>query len=156
MINKKPMRYKTVQDILKQAAVFHQRVAELADEAAVDQDRERLGMLLDYLSDHQSRLKSAIDAFRDEGSRKVMDTWFDRAPEIQVDELDQAELASIKDVDALVNRVVDFHDQVIELYANLRDQAAIDEVEQVFADLADLERHEKMELVQGAQQLQDM
>lgn len=156
MFNRGNMRYKTVQDILDQAAAFHQRVAALADEAAMAQDRQRLGMLLDYLSDHQSQLKAAIEAFRDEGSQRVMETWFDRAPEIEVDELGQAELASMKDVDSLIKRVVDFHDQVIELYANLRDQAAIEEVEAVFADLAELERHEKMALIQGARQLQDI
>jgi hypothetical protein len=150
------MRYKTVQDILDQASALHQRVAALADEAAVEQDRQRLALVLDYLADHQTRLQSAIDAFKDEAGDRVLTTWFDRAPEVELPDLDEASLATLEDVDDLIDRVVGFHDRIIELYANLRDQARIEAVEAIFADLAELEQHEKMELIQGSRQLQDV
>ena len=150
------MRYKTVQDILDQAAALHQRVAKLVEEAAADQDRTRLSLVLDYLADHQEKLKTAVESFRDGGDQKVMETWFDRAPKIEVEEFGDSELAEIDDVDQLIERVTRFHDQVIEIYTNLRGQARIEEVEEVFDDLAELERHEKMELIQSTRQLQDL
>jgi hypothetical protein len=150
------MRYKTVQQILDQASTLHQRVATLANGAAVEQDRHRLALVLDYLADHQDRLRSAIDAFVDEAGDRVLATWFDRAPELELPDLNEASLARLEDIDELIDRVAGFHERVIALYANLRDQARIEAVQAVFADLAELERHEKMELIQGARQLQDI
>ncbi len=150
------MRYKTVEEILDQAAALHDRLAACSREAAEAQDKQRLGLVLDYLADHQDRLRQAIESFEDDAGDRVMSTWFDRSPELELPQVQSQELAGIDDVDALIDKVADFHDRIIALYGNLRDQAHIHEVREIFANLADLERHEKMELVQSTRQLQDM
>ncbi|TVQ36377.1 MAG: hypothetical protein EA370_08295 [Wenzhouxiangella sp.] len=150
------MRYKTVQEILDQAVVLHDKLAKCSRAAAGAQDKQRLSLVLDYLADHQEQLRKAIESFEDDAPDRVMTTWFDRSPELELPEVKTDDLAEIDDVESLVEQVVEFHDRIIELYGNLRDQAHIREVREVFANLADLERHEKMELIQSTRQLQDL
>ncbi|TVR94234.1 MAG: hypothetical protein EA418_10735 [Wenzhouxiangellaceae bacterium] len=150
------MRYKTVKEILDRAAALHDRLAAYSREAAQGQDKQRLGLVLEYLADHQDRLGQAIESFEDDAGDRVMSTWFDRSPELDLPEVQPQELADIDEVEALIDKVVEFHDRIIALYGNLRDQARVHQVREVFSSLADLERHEKMELIQSTRQLQDI
>ncbi len=150
------MRYKTVQEILDQAAELHARIAEQARQAAETQDRQRLSLVLDYLADHQASLKQAIQSFKGDAADRVLATWFDRSPEMELSALSAKALADADGVDELIETVMQFHDQIISLYGNLRDQAVVDEVRAVFSNLAELETHEKMELIQTTRQLQDI
>lgn len=149
------MRYKTVEDILAQAGRLHGQAAQLAEQAAAEQDQQRLALVLDYLADHQVCLQQAINSFRSDATSAVLATWFDRTPELELPDFAASDMSGPDSVDALIDATCNFHDRLIELYANLRDQSPVDDVRAVFADLAELERHEKMELVQGTRQLQD-
>ncbi len=150
------MRYKTVEEILDQAAALHDRLAACSRDAAQAQDKQRVGLVLDYLADHQDRLRQAIKSFEDDAGDRVMSTWFDRSPELELPQVKSQELADIDEVETLIDKVIEFHDRIIALYGNLRDQAHVDQVREVFASLADLERHEKLELIQSSRQLQDI
>ncbi|MCC5865456.1 MAG: hypothetical protein JJU31_10085 [Wenzhouxiangella sp.] len=150
------MRYKTVRDILNEASALHDKLAALSYRAAEASKDRRSGLVLDYLADHQNQLRKAITAFEDDAAERVMATWFDRSPELDLPEVQATDLADVNDLEALIEKVVEFHDRITELYANLRDQSRAQEVRAVFASLAELERHEKMELTHSTRQLQDI
>ena len=150
------MRYQTVQDILERAQSLHAAVADQAIAASGEQSDPRLAAILDYLAEHQTRLADAIAGFRQDSREKTLATWFDRAPTEHPQGLDSESLISAGSTDELIEQIVEFHEEVTELYANLRDQAHTEGVRKVFADLADIETHEKMELVQSSRQLDDI
>lgn len=149
------MRYKTVEEILQQAAVLHQQLADRIEQAAGQQQRERLGLVLTYLADHQAQLRLALDAFRREAASSDLATWFDRSPELELPRFETLSLVQAADLNTLLGQLVEFHDELGALYANLRDQACIESVRAIFGDLAALVQHEKTELIQGARQAQD-
>ena len=150
------MRYQTVQDILERAQSLHAAVADQAMAASDEQADPRLAAILDYLAQHQTRLAGAIAGFRQDSKESTLATWFDRAPTEHPKGLDSDTLISAGSTDDLIGQIIEFHEEVTELYGNLRDQAHTDGVRRVFADLANIEIHEKMELVQSSRQFDDI
>lgn len=150
------MRYQTVQDILEHAQSLHAAVADQAMAAAGEQNDPRLATILDYLAEHQTRLADAIASFRQDSKEATLATWYDRVPTEHPKGLDSETLVSARSTDDLIEQIVEFHEEVTELYGNLRDQAHTEGVRRVFADLANIEMHEKMELVQSSRQLDDI
>ena len=151
------MRYKTVKDILDHTADLHRQLSELA-EKATDEPDGRLKIVVDYLADHEARLKQAIQDFENDSPDGVLSTWFDRAPEFDRPDLEQeAEaLAGADDIEQAVSRVVAFHDQIVGIYNNLAEQTNNDKVRDLFESLASLEEHDKLRLVRNAHHLRDM
>lgn len=152
------MRYKTVKDILDWTVEFHQQLGKLAGAAADDQQQERLKMLLDYLADHEAELRNAVQNIEDDVPDRLLATWFDRSPEIELPTLPEEtdEAADAAYVDKMVGKVVDFHDHMVSVYTNLSEQTNNEQIGKIFTNLAELEEHEKINLVRGAQQMRDL
>ena len=152
------MRYKTVKDILDWTAELHRQLGELAEKAADDPDRDRLKLVIDYLADHEARLKQAIKDFEKDTPEGVLSTWFDRAPDFQLPDLEaEAEtLAHAGSIEQAVSRVVEFHDQIVSIYNNLAEQTNNEKIRDLFESLASLEEHDKLRLVRNAHHLRDM
>ena len=152
------MRYKTVKDILDWTAELHRQLGELAEKAADGPDRARLKLVVAYLADHEDRLKKAIKGFEEDTSDGVLSTWFDRAPDFKLPDLenDAEALANADDIEQAVSLVVDFHEQIVGIYSNLAEQTNNERVRELFESLASLEEHDKLRLVRNAHHLRDM
>lgn len=152
------MRYKTVKDILDWTAELHRQLGELAEKAADDPGRDRLKLVVEYLADHESRLKKAILGFETETPDGVLSTWFDRAPNFELPDLngDAEALANADSIEQAVSLVVDFHDQIVGIYGNLAEQTNNEKIRELFESLASLEEHDKLRLVRNAHHLRDM
>ncbi len=152
------MRYKTVKDILDWTAELHRQLGELAEKAADNPNRDRLKLVVDYLADHEARLKKAILDFEENTSESVLSTWFDRAPDFELPDLNmEAEtLANADDIEHAISRVVAFHDQIVGIYNNLAEQTNNEKIRELFESLASLEEHDKLRLVRNAHHLRDM
>ncbi len=152
------MRYKTVKDILDWTAELHRQLADLARQYAEDPDHQRLKLVVDYLADHEAHLKQATLAFEKDIPEGVLATWFYRAPDFEMPDLaEEAEaLARADNIEQVVSRVVDFHEQIVTIYRNLAEQTNNDRIRDLFESLAALEEHDKLRLVRNAHHLRDM
>ncbi len=152
------MRFKTVNEILDWTADFHGRLAVLFDDAAEEHERQRIRMLLDYIADHETRVRYSLENFEVDGADRLLATWFDKAPEIELPEIPEnlSALLEAGRIDAIVEYVVAFHNQMIDIYTNLRDQANNESIEAVFDSLAEIEHNEKIKLVRDAQLFKDV
>ena len=152
------MRFKTVKDILDWTAELHRQLGALAEKAADDPGRDRIKLVVEYLADHEGRLKKAILGFETETPDGVLSTWFDRAPNFELPDLngDAEALANADSIDQAVSLVVDFHDQIVGIYGNLAEQTNNEKIRELFESLASLEEHDKLRLVRNAHHLRDM
>ena len=152
------MRYKTVKDILDWTAELHRQLGEMAEQTADEPERGRLKIVVDYLSDHEARLKEAIHDFEKDIPEGVLATWFDRAPDFKMPDLAQeAEgLARAGNIEQAIALVVAFHDQIVGIYNNLAEQTNNEKIRELFESLASLEEHDKLRLVRNAHHLRDM
>lgn len=152
------MRYKNIDEILAWTGSFHADLAQQYQQLSHQHDRQRLEMLLDYLAEHERLLADTLKQIREDGEPAVLNTWFDKAPEIPVpsSQPELAELIRSDSVDSIVATALKFHDGIVNIYTELRDQAPTDRTRQLFEDLANLEKHEALKLVRGAQSLNDL
>lgn len=152
------MRYKNIDEILAWTGRFHAELAQHYQQLSRQHDRQRLEMLLDYLAEHQQRLAVTLQQIREESEPAIRDTWFDNAPDIPgPDDMPElAELIRSDSVDSIVATALKFHDGIIEIYNDLRDQAPTDKTRQLFENLAAMEHHEALKVVRGAQGLHDL
>ncbi|QOC22473.1 hypothetical protein IC757_15935 [Wenzhouxiangella sp. AB-CW3] len=152
------MRYKTVKDVLDWTAELHKQLGDLARKVADNPERARLKLVVDYLADHEARLKDAIVKFEEASPDGVLATWFDRAPEIELPDLEQeaVALAHADNIEQAVSRVVEFHEHIVGIYTQLAEQTNNEKIRELFENLAALENHDKLHLVRNAHHLRDM
>jgi hypothetical protein len=152
------MRYKTVKDILDWTAELHRQLGLLAEKVAEDPERDRLKLVVDYLADHEARLKQAMLDFEKDIPEGLLSTWFDRAPDFPMPDLvqDAHDLAHAVNIEQAVSLVVEFHDQIVTIYNNLAEQTNNERIRELFESLAALEEHDKLRLVRNAHHMRDM
>ncbi|WP_290648690.1 hypothetical protein [Aquisalimonas sp.] len=152
------MRFKTVQEILDWAAQFHGRLADLFNAASAVHQRQRVGLLLEYIADEESRLRNSLKSYEVEGADRLLATWFDKAPDIQLPEIPENLSALLESgkTDTILEYVVTLRDQMIDVYINLREQANNDSIRAVFDSLAQMEHNEKLTLVRDARHFEDV
>ena len=150
------MRFKRAQDILDWVVVFHDRLATLYHGLAKGREQERIGLLLEYLADHQEGLRDNLMDYETDVTR-LLPTWYEQAPETPLPGDVQAlvDFLEAQDTAEIVQLAIGFHDQLIDLYKWMQDKAPTDSLRELFANLAEMENHEKMRMVRDAQRLED-
>jgi rubrerythrin len=149
--------FERTRDVLEHARVFHKQLSELYHQLEGKAERERVRMLLDYLSRHEKHLDESLASYEEEASRMVLDTWFQYTPEADTSQL----LAQIKlqpgmSVSDVVRVALRLDDYLVDLYRSMAEHSDIPEVREVFTNLLDMERQEKHQAARNALRLDEM
>ncbi|MFG6136778.1 2-hydroxyacyl-CoA dehydratase [Halomonas sp. B23F22_10] len=115
-------------------------------------------MALDYLADHERRMRRELEAYLDEDSehRRVLDTWFDdpeefpHAPVLErLPEGDDGE-----DVETVLSTALTMHRTLQDLYRQRVERAGSDPEREFFEALVQAEDAEVRRLVRDIQRLE--
>jgi len=151
------MRFCKVSELLAWVSTYHQTLAQkymsLADEAS----KERSALLLKYLSEHQQLLAQSVGKYAEDAADSLLASWSDQCPEFDIpDSVSQLHISlSNKDTDEIVRSVIEFHNQLIDMYKVLEEKATNPAVKAMFENLASMEQQEEMRTVRDAQRLED-
>ncbi len=152
------MRFRQVKEVLDWVVSFHERLSEEYGRLSDDATKEKVSLLLNYLAEHQRALVNTIEKFEVDAADRLLNAWFQECPSLELpaslEEL-HVTLAG-KETDDIVNQAIKFHDELIRLYQELEAEAEVDSVRDLFANLASLEKNEKMRMVRDAQYLNDV
>ena len=147
----KSARFVQVRDLLEQAAQFHGRMAEFYHGLSDRAPKERVKLLLDYMSTHEKNLHDSLEDFDEEASEGVMDTWVDRDHCDRIvhacENLPAAPELSIDGVTTLAMRV---DETLIGFYDELARKAEGEDVRTVFRNLVAQEQAELRRLARDA------
>jgi rubrerythrin len=147
----KSARYVQVRDLLEQAAQFHGRMAEFYHRLSDHAGKERVKLLLDYMSTHEKNLQNSLDDFDEEASEGVLDTWVDRDHCDRIihacENLPAEPELSIDGVTRLAMRV---DESLIRFYDELARKAEGEDVREVFRNLVAQEQAELRRLARDA------
>lgn len=151
------MKIESVRDILKWTVDFHQQLAKCLMHCA-ENHSERTKMAMQYIIVHERHLASLVKAFVDNAEIGELETLFieylEKHPIILHDPCsgnfeDKSESEIVADV-------FEQHQQVIKLYAYLKEQAVIPHHAQLLDNLLQLENQEIVLMAQGLNRFQDM
>jgi rubrerythrin len=151
------MHYKTVKDVVDYSRKLHQQISKLYQEISQDQTQERVKMLLDYLQRHESHLEKSLCQFEQDKSQKVLDSWFQYAPDQSITEvLEGIEISNNMSIDEVIVMALKLDDYFIELYEGMVENASSSAVKSVFQNLLDMEQQEKIRTSRAALTMHDM
>lgn len=150
------MSFKTVRDVLQLSQDIHKNAAILYEQLRDQTQRERIDMLLKFLSGHEEELAQTLAKVQQDVSERILDEWH------------QTELTSIAgvldgckechpdiSVQELVNLALKVDDSLISLYRHMSSEASTDEARQLFNNLVVLEENEKMKTARAALSMND-
>lgn len=146
--------YTKVRDVLEKAREFHQQLTEFYDRLSDRAERDRVEMLLDYMSRHEEGFEEAFDDYTDEGAEKLLETWMQYGPEEDtLDVPDPGELDADMDVDDVVATALDLDDALVRFYEEVAERAKSSDVRDLFRKLREQQESEKAKLKRAAHQI---
>jgi len=150
------MRFHTIKEILDWTRTFHAKLASDYDRLAEEHERERVGLLLHYLAQHERALGEAIRHYEEDEIHDILGVAY--APDVDLpSDLDSLcnTLERVETADVLV-LALRFHDLLIDLYEKLAETAPSPEIKALFEDIAQHEVKEKLRTVRDAAHLEDV
>jgi len=151
------MHYKTVKDVVDHSRRLHQQISQLYSEMGQQQPQEKVKMLLDYLQRHEKHLEDALCQFEKDKSQKVLDSWFQYAPDQDLTEvLASIEIKENMSTDEVIGMALKLDDYFIELYENMVESSRSSDAKSVFQNLLDMEKQEKIRTARTALTINDM
>ncbi len=144
------MPVEQMRDVIEQARTFHRQLAELFHRIERESDRERIRMLMDYLSSHEERMERRLAAFQTETARKLLDECYAYPPpEDIVQAFQQVRLSAEMSVPEIICAALHLDEQILRLYRWAADSARSPEVREVFEALFTEHKEERRRLVFG-------
>tara|TARA_B110000211_G_C14093259_1_gene560779 strand:- start:611 stop:1144 length:534 start_codon:yes stop_codon:yes gene_type:complete len=151
------MKIESMRDILHWTVKFHEQLATCLKHCAPSHS-ERTKMAMQYLLAHEQHLAALVKAFSDNAKFSELETLFieylEKNPIFLHDHCDGD--FENKTESEIVANVLDQHQQVIDLYSYLKEQAIIPHHIELLSNLLKLENQEIILMAQGLNRFQDM
>ena len=152
------MSIKTLSDLIDWIRQLHDHLARCLAQSSTKNKDERARALLDYLSDHESKLEKMVRLFESQAAPKLMHTYvydyLSHRP-IETHRTCTAEYADLGFED-ICKEVFDLHHQVLDLYRYLDGKIDTPEATRLLHSLLAMEEHEAMRLVRQTGRMQDL
>ena len=149
--------FERTQDVLDHARAFHKELQRLYQQLSTETEKERVKMLLEYLSRHEEHLEQSLSAYEAGASKRVLDTWFKYVPqEDKLQKFRDVKLEPEMSVDDVIEVALQMDNCLVDFYKDMAEVAVSQEVKEVFTNLLEMEEQEKHKLVRNALQLKEI
>ncbi|PKG99542.1 ATPase [Paraglaciecola sp. MB-3u-78] len=152
------MQVETIRDVLNWTVTFHKNLKDCLKHCSEQNKDERAQMTLHYLSDHEASLERIVQGFINTADKKALNTWcydyIEKHPFIEHGHCD----SPFKELDMthIMEKTVNHHQQVIELYTHLYSRVDIDSAKELLDTIKGIEENEIKRMVQGVNRFSDM
>jgi rubrerythrin len=145
------MAYVTTRDLLNQVRDFHQKLCHCYAEMSELTNRQKLKMLLDYMSWHEEWIEKSLGQYEADAAERILNAWFQFPPHLEREKAFAGiECGPEMDVDDVVKAVLQFDSCVIEFYREAAQRATHEDVRDLFNRLKAMETHEERQAVINA------
>lgn len=149
--------FKQTSEIIDYGRLFHERMKDFYIQLHEKAEKQRVKMLLEYLSQHENHREETLAKYKKEASNKVMDTWFQYIHEnIPSDFFENIKVESNMSVDDVVNSALQLNNCLIELYKGLIEETKVEEIRDLFKSLVKRLEQEERDLVRDASRLNEI
>lgn len=153
------MTFETTKDVLDHAREFHGQVGEYYRQLGEKNQKERVKMLLEYMSRHEKHLEENLARYEEDVSGRILNTWFQYPP--PPDMLKTCVNLNLEGkenltVDEVIELALKIDDCLIQLYQQMAAESEFEEVKEVFNNLLEMEKQQEMDLVRDALHLKEI
>lgn len=152
------MQVETIKDILNWTVSFHKNLKDCLKHCAEQNKDERARMTLDYLSGHEASLERIVKGYLKAADQNSLNTWcydyIEKHPFLAHGHCD----SPFKELDMthIMEKTVNHHDHVIELYTHLYNRVDIASAKGLLDAIKDVEENEIKRMVQAVNRFSDM
>ena len=134
------MRAHQVRDILKSIREVHQQLAARYRELDAESSDERIKLLLEDMERREDAYDACIREYESSESTAILETWLQFVPDeaVRISHIKE-QLAKPCSLSELVNETLQLNSRLCDAYLTLAKEAPIPELQELFADLAQLE-----------------
>jgi rubrerythrin len=151
------MTTEQARSIIDHTRDFHRRISLYYHRLADSTQKQRVKLLLDYMSEHEQRLANCISDYEETAPTSIMNTWFQSASNTDAGKsLQDIELEPNQSVDDIIDLGIQVSECVLVVYRNLVDQVEPESVQQVFANLLSMEEKAQKQFSRDAGRLADL
>jgi hypothetical protein len=152
------MQVETVRDVLNWTVLFHKNLKVSLKQSSKQNKDERARMILSYLSEHEESLEQIVQGFENTADEKALNTWcFDYIEKHAIIEYVHCDsFFEELDMSHIMEKIVNHHEQVIELYIHIYFSVGIDSAKKLLDAIKDIEENEIKRIVQSANRFSDM
>jgi rubrerythrin len=142
--------------VIDHARDFYAQLGRYYDALKEVADRERVKMLLDYLSACEKRHAQALAEYELTAPHEIIDTWFKWGADKATNEcLEPAKLSPDMDVDTVLREALRLDQCLSDLYQEIVERAHTERIREIFTDLLEANKKDMRNLVRGAVQMRD-
>lgn len=152
------MQIETIRDVLNWTVLFHKNLKDSLNQSSKQNKDEGARMMLRYLSEHEESLENIVQGFENTADEKALNTWcFDYIEKHSIIEhVDCNSLFEELDISDIMEKIVNHHEQVIELYIHIYSRVDIESAKTLLDTIKDIEENEIKRIVQSANRFSDM
>jgi hypothetical protein len=152
------MEVKTFFDLIEWSRSLHGQLARCLSHCAKLHHDERTAMLLQYLASCETAMETMVAGYEHQADPKVAKTFvYDYIPHKPVKtHLDCDDHYANLNADEINAEIIEFHEQIIELYRALLRKAEIPEAAELMQLLLDMEENETKLLVRQLGRMDDL
>ncbi|HPG00879.1 MAG TPA: ferritin family protein [Kiritimatiellia bacterium] len=145
------MAFERVTDIVEHAKQFHRQLSALYGQLAVTAEREKIRILLNYMSRHEQHLVECLGGYEKDAAQKVLGTWFKFVPEMPKCKcFECVDLKPDMSVDQIIETALRVDRCLLKFYAEAAEKAVVPEVKDLFSKLVEMEKHKETERLRNA------
>jgi hypothetical protein len=151
------MSVEQTRHIIDHTRAFHRMASKYYHRLAESTQRDRVKLLLDYMSEHELRLAHGLAEYEESAPEKILNTWLQSSGTTDaVTLVTDTETVAEMSVDEIVELGIKLSDCVLDVYHDLSIRAEPESVRQVFANLLNMEEKSLQQFVRDAGRLADL
>ena len=151
------MPVETTRDVLKQAKAFHRQLRDFYAQLQEKAQKERLKLILEYMSAHEVQLEENLEAFGEVAKKQALDAWFQYPPkhihQVTLEGIENIENLTIDDI---INLALKFDDMLLNFYQESADKAELRSAKDVFNNLVAGQKQARRTFVRQILRTEDM
>ena len=145
------MTFEKTRDVLDKVREFHRGLSEFYARMSEIAQKEKVKMLLDYMSRHEEHLEQCLSRYQTDGAKRLLDTWFKNTPPILKHEFfRKAKLTPDMSVKDVVKAAIQFDNCIAEFYMQMAELSHTDEIRHLFRCLLEMEKEEERQAIRSA------
>ena len=151
------MTYRKTRDILELARNLHTNISKHYESLSNAAEKEKVKLLLDFLSRHEKNLAKGIDEFEEDSSREIMENWFKFAPEISTAEcVEDMKISPSMSIDDVIYLAICYDDRLVDFYREAARVSPSEEIRELFNNLLEMEKEEEIVLIRNALEMKEL
>lgn len=145
------MAYETVRHVLDDVRKFHKELEALYEKQSDQADRDRLGMILDFMGRHETALEQWIAETEASVAPRVLDMRLHFMPDIaECEDFERSTLPEDVSVQEALRTALRFDDCLVAYYRQMAEGPVPPEVKRLFRVLMRAEKSEEREVIESA------